>query len=182
MNAFNFSPASRDETMVFGAARPGYQMNKDIPDSVVTKWVDFMKANGIGAVCCLLCPEQINFYKSELSTTYQTCFGAENVCSAPIADYTFANEILLTTTILPFLSASVGRCRKVVVHCSAGMGRTGHVLAAWLVYGRGLSNQSAVKAVCSSGGQRSPCEAADKNTLDAILDTCRSAREHTLLF
>jgi protein-tyrosine phosphatase len=47
---------------------------------------------------------------------------------------------------------------KVVVHCGGGVGRTGHVLAAWLVHSRGFSNQAAITAVKQAG--RNPYEAA----------------------
>jgi protein-tyrosine phosphatase len=43
------------------------------------------------------------------------------------------------------------------VHCSGGSGRTGHILAAWLVHHRGLSVDDALDAVISTG--RNPWEA-----------------------
>jgi hypothetical protein len=42
-------------------------------------------------------------------------------------------------------------------HCSGGVGRTGQVLAAWLVAGRGLSSKSAIAAVKQAG--KNPYEA-----------------------
>jgi protein-tyrosine phosphatase len=47
----------------------------------------------------------------------------------------------------------------VVVHCSGGSGRTGHVLAAWLVRYRGLEAGTALSEVRSTG--RNPQEAVD---------------------
>jgi len=175
MTMYNFAPASPDETGVFGAGRPGYIAGANIPDSEVNAWLDFMEAHEIKAVCCLLDKRQLDFYQNNLLEFYRNRFGAENVCSAPIPDFDLADQELLLGTILPFLGTVTGRGDRVVVHCSAGMGRTGHVLAAWLVYGRGMSNQEALEAVCTSGGRRNPCEASDKKTLEVLLDDCKKA-------
>lgn len=107
------------------------------------------------------------------------------------ADY-FATEQLgsrqtLTQQILPFLAIANQRKEKVVVHCSGGVGRTGHVLAAWLVSGRGYSNQQAIAAVRKTG--KNPYEAAIAGILkgrnpwksvaelNALLDDCRRIGE-----
>jgi len=65
----------------------------------------------------------------------------------------------LNEKILPFLAESEDKQMPVVAHCSGGIGRTGHVLAAWLVRRRGLSVEAAVDAVGSTG--RNPREAVD---------------------
>ncbi|WP_236738912.1 protein-tyrosine phosphatase family protein [Chroogloeocystis siderophila] len=49
----------------------------------------------------------------------------------------------MTQKILPFVRTANKQDEKVVVHCAGGVGRTGHVLAAWLVSGRGFSNKDA---------------------------------------
>ena len=128
-------------------------------------------------MCCLL-DEQLSCYQSDLLAAYRDSFGEEAVCEAPIRDFTLAEEELLTDTILPFLDDSVCREEKVVVHCSAGFGRTGHVLAAWLVYGRRMANDEAIAAVIAQG--RNPHEAAGSGlagvaSLDSLLDACRDA-------
>ena len=74
-----------------------------------------------------------------------------------------------------------------IVHCSHGVGRTGIVLAAWLVSKRGLSNQQALLAVRQQ--KRLPQEAMIaalffgknpiriKQQLDRLLNDCRCAFE-----
>ncbi len=128
-------------------------------------------------VCCLL-ESQLSLYASDLLEAYQTAFGEEKVCWAPIMDFQLVEENLLTGTILPFLGDSVHREEKVVVHCSAGSGRTGHVLAAWMVYGRGMTNEEAIGTVKAMG--RNPHEATmgdptREAKLESLLDASRAA-------
>lgn len=175
---YKFAAAREHEPVVFGASRPGYA------DSEVGDWVEFMKHQGIQRVCCLLTDKQLARY-SNLLETYQQEFGYDRVCWAPIEDFHLSDLETLATKILPFLAQADRQAEKVVVHCSGGIGRTGHVLAAWLVSGRGLSNKAAIAAVKRMG--RNPYEAAiaalfrGRNPLRAIeelnrlLDECRLA-------
>jgi len=177
MSQFNFSVASNEENYVYGALRPGYHSSQPIADAEVGIWVEFMQQQGIKRVCCLL-EGQLSLYESDLLASYRHSFGEEAVCWAPIRDFALVDDELLTATILPFLESSVREEEPVVVHCSAGSGRTGHVLAAWLVYGRGMTNELAIKAIRSMG--RNPYEAkgtgADgKAKLNTLLDACRVA-------
>jgi protein-tyrosine phosphatase len=148
---YKFAAAWENEPIVFGASRPGYFNNE------VHEWVEFMKRQGIQRVCCLLSDNQLAHY-SDLLGTYQQEFGNHHVCWAPIEDFHLSDLETLTTKILPFLAEADKRAEKVVVHCSGGIGRTGHVLAAWLVSGRELSNKAAIAAVMRTG--RNPYEAA----------------------
>ncbi|GAB4386782.1 MAG: hypothetical protein Kow00121_54090 [Elainellaceae cyanobacterium] len=88
---------------------------------------------------------------------YKQAFGIENVCWAPIADFEICDRTTLQDIILPFLLMSDQGQQKTAVHCSGGIGRTGQVLAAWLVFGRGLPQQAAIQAVRQTG--RNPYEA-----------------------
>jgi protein-tyrosine phosphatase len=177
MRQFNFSAAADEETHVFGAQRPGYSSAAPIPDAEIRSWIEFMQQKGVKRVCCLL-EDQLSLYASDLIETYKRSFGEEAVCKAPIKDFCLADDKLLTDTILPFLAESSRMGEPAVVHCSGGLGRTGHVLAAWLVYGRSMTNDDAIDAVIKKG--RNPYEAegrshAGKAKLNSLLDACRIA-------
>jgi protein-tyrosine phosphatase len=147
---YKFASASKNELIVFGSARPGYT------DEQVNQWIEFMQNQGIQRVCCLLPETQLNRY-SNLLNTYRQVLGLDHVCWAPIEDFNFAAPKTLVHQILPFLAISNQQNEKVVVHCSGGIGRTGHILAAWLVAGRGFSSTSAIFTVKQTG--RNPYEA-----------------------
>jgi protein-tyrosine phosphatase len=147
---YKFSAASENELIVFGSARPGYTNEQ------VFEWIEFMQNQGIKHVCCLLPETQLSHY-SDLFGIYRQVFEFDQVCWAPIEDFNFAAPEILVHKILPFLATANHQNEKVVVHCSGGIGRTGHVLAAWLVAGRGFSSKSAIAAVKQTG--RNPHEA-----------------------
>jgi protein-tyrosine phosphatase len=177
MYMYKLAPASAIETIVFGAARPGYRIEE------IERWIKFMQTVKIEYVCCLLSASQLKSYPNLLEI-YQQEFGIERVCWAPIEDFQLADREVLTQQILPFLSIANQNSARVVVHCSGGIGRTGHVLAAWLVAGRGLSNHAAITAVKKMG--KNPYESAifaplmGRNpwqvmtNLNILLNECRS--------
>lgn len=150
-NTYKFAAAWEDEPIVYGASKPGYSHQQ------IYDWILFMKHQNIKRVCCLLSEEQLASY-SDLLGIYQKEFSSQQVCWTPIQDFHLCDLETLTQKILPFLLAADKQSEKVVVHCSGGIGRTGHVLAAWLVSMRGFSNQEAIAAVKRTG--RNPYEVA----------------------
>ena len=176
---YKFAPASAGESIVFGAAKPGYGSDR------ITRWIEFMQDKNIARICCLLSPSQLDRY-SDLLGIYRHQFGVDRVCWAPIEDFQLVDSYTLTQQIVPFLKEADRYNEKAIVHCSGGIGRTGHVLAAWLVGGRGFSNREAIAAVRKTG--RNPYEAAIfaplkgrspwsiLAELNALLDECRSDR------
>jgi protein-tyrosine phosphatase len=147
---YKFAAASADESIVFGSARPGYT------DEQVNQWIEFMLDRDIRRVCCLLTKKQLDRYPDLLSS-YQQAFGKERVCWAPIEDFSLVTPEIMIDRILPFLAMADKRQEKVVVHCSGGIGRTGQILAAWLVAGRGFDYESVIITVQQTG--RNPYEA-----------------------
>ena len=156
MGRCGFGAARTDEAIVYGAQRPGYP-DKLVDSSCVTEWISFMQQSGVQRICCLLPRTQLGYYSVDLLRMYREAFGESEVCHAEIDDYHLCDPIVLKGKILPFIFQSLQTRAPVVVHCSGGSGRTGHVLAAWLVHHRGLSVDDALDTVISSG--RNPWEA-----------------------
>jgi protein-tyrosine phosphatase len=165
-----FSAASEQDRFVFGARRPGYPFPR-VSSALLLRWIAFMQEQGITRVVCLLPPRQLAGYDDLLATYYQA-FGKDNMLWVPIEDFHLAAEGQLIEQIIPFLVQAEQQQAKTVVHCSGGVGRTGHVLAAWLVSYRGLSNEEALATIERQG--RNARESRDKR-LDGLLDRCRAA-------
>ncbi len=161
---FNFGPAVEDELIVFGARRPGY-----LP-SDVTRWIAYMRKQGIQRVVCLLSGKEFGSkVAADLLDTYERVFGDDRVFHSPIEDFQLAHRTTIKD-ILKFIAASEHEKEKVVVHCSGGMGRTGHVLACWLVMGRNFEPLDAIREVRRMG--RTPTDSS--SNLMPLLDYCRN--------
>lgn len=173
MNDYGFCAAFEEGEIVFGAQRPGYS-SKNVGEGVVREWIAFMKNNGIRRIVCLLPQEQLEYYTSPILDVYKEDFGRENVLWAPVEDFHLCNKETLRK-ILQFLKDADNKGERVVVHCSGGLGRTGHVLAAWLVFGRGFSIKDALNAVERTG--RDPYEAVRRGNAeeDDLVDILRFA-------
>lgn len=168
-----FAPATPDEEYVFGSCSPGWHSAAD-PDTSVHNWITFMQSQGIERVCSLLMGQSEHEPGSHLDR-YREAFGEENVCHAPIPDYRLAKQETINDTILPFLAESVEHESPVVVHCLAGVGRTGQVHAAWLVARYGYGPEEAIETVKKMG--RDPTETIDRGnaTEEELLSLLESA-------
>lgn len=175
MRRFGFGPASNDESIVFGAESP--QHPRTCGNQAVEEWISYMKSQGIKRVVCLLSEEQLGFYNSlpdGILGAYCKAFGASNVLSEPVKELHLCDQESLKR-IIEFLGEAESKKEPVVVHCYAGLGRTGHVLAAWLVHGRGLSAEQTLRTQTEMG--RDPCEViahenAKKDDLMRLLTKC----------
>jgi protein-tyrosine phosphatase len=170
-DAHRFAAAAPEEEYVHGACAPGWHSVGD-RETVVSAWIAAMEAQGIERVVSLVAGRQVDATGATVAR-YRDAFGWESVLHAPVPDHRLASPETLRDEVLPFLEASVGREDPVVVHCLAGIGRTGQVLAAWLVHGRGYDPEAAVDAVTEAG--RDPTEAvregrATEDALLALLD------------
>ena len=167
---FHFGPARSGERMAYGAQTP------EPSTTSIREWADFMRTHGVTRVCCLLDAGQLAGFPVNLETEYRKLFGATHVLMEPIADHYLCSHQALSENILPFLRAADAGGERTVIHCWGGNGRTGHVLAAWLVAARGLSPMEAIEAVEATG--RLPQEAvlAGNATLDELIDLLASCQ------
>ncbi|WP_181686840.1 protein-tyrosine phosphatase family protein [Halorhabdus salina] len=152
-----FASAGPDEPYVYGASCPGWHSTVAHREAI-DEWIGFMRDNDVERVLSLLTGSQLGRMDANVAR-YREAFGAESVAHVPVRDHYLADRDTLVQEIVPFLEDAVQRQERVVVHCLDGIGRTGHVLAAWLVHGREYTPVQAIETVQEMG--RAPTEAVD---------------------
>jgi hypothetical protein len=155
VNPHRFAPAHSDEEYVYGACSPGWHTAATHQDAI-DDWIEHMQAHDIERICCLLPGRQLDTAGANIQR-YREAFGASSVRHVPVPDHQLISQDTLHDDILPFLVDARDAQERVLVHCLAGIGRTGQVLAAWLVYHYDYGPDRAVKAVQEMG--RDPEEA-----------------------
>jgi hypothetical protein len=165
----NFAPASARDAIVYGADRPGYT------PADVDAWIDDMLARGIRRVVCLLEPARLERY-DDLIGHYRRRF--VHALHAPIDDHGLPTTALLEQ-ILDALATAERVGEPIVLHCAAGMGRTGLSASAWLCWRYRLDIDAAIAEVCAAarrvGANRDPLEAGPLAREVLALALARSA-------
>lgn len=152
----NFAAIAPDES-VFGACRPGH-LGDGIDD-----WSATLTAADITCVVCLLSSSEA--IRWGLPDAYTDRFETAHV---PIRDRHLPDESTLVAALDAVRSATASGERP-VLHCNAGLGRTGVVAAGWLTRERGYEPETAIETVEEAG--RAPREAVH----------CGNATERELL-
>lgn len=158
MAEYGFGPSSREDEFLYGAQRSGFP-GKFVQKQVVDDWITYIKKQGISRIICLLTDEELSYYPTltgGLLGIYAETFGPDNVLWAPTADHRLCSREALKH-ICYFLRTGMLNGQKTLVHCSAGQGRTGQVLVAWLIYNYDLSERKAIRMIEELN--RSPKEA-----------------------
>jgi len=155
VNAHRFAAAAPDEEYVYGSCAPGWHSAGNHA-TALDDWINGMRDRGIVRVLCLLPGQQLDDAGANLDR-YVTAFGESKVRHVPVPDHHLIPERQLHEEILPFLAEAREAEEPVVVHCLAGIGRTGQVLAAWLVYNHDYGPDRAIETVREMG--RDPTDA-----------------------
>jgi hypothetical protein len=154
-DAHRLAPAAPDEGHVYGACSPGWHAAADY-ETCLAEWIEDMRAAGIERVCCLMTGPSDGAPPANVQA-YESAFGSERVLHAPVPNGELVSQSVLAEQILPFLRSGKRMDEPVVVHGLAGLGRTGQVLAAWLVAEYDYRAEEAVRTVKRTG--RDPSDA-----------------------
>jgi protein-tyrosine phosphatase len=166
MIAHHIAPVDPETEIVYGACRPGYPATE--PDETdVAAWLAAIENHGIKRVCCLLSADQLRFY-DDLLGQYQRRFGPDHVLHTPVQDYAPVSSTQFREQIRPFLQESMRQNLPTVVHCSAGIGRTGQVLALWLALEHEYDLEAAIHTVRNQ--HRDPLESVAIDTFRAMYE------------
>jgi atypical dual specificity phosphatase len=179
---FNFAPASPLDRIVHGAERPGLGVamwsasgvRASVtrgPSSVrpdpsepreppIEAWLGFMARQGVREVVCLLDDGDLASYRNPLLHRYHREF--LRVTHVPLESDALPALDAIERALAALWRAEEGSA-PAVVHCTAGLGGTGVVLAAWLRARHGLGPEAAVAMVQRHaryfGAAREPLEA-----------------------
>jgi hypothetical protein len=147
-DAHRFGPAGPWESHVYGACSPGWHTDA-ARSAAIRDWIAVVREHDVCRVCSLL-PAGDDSGAGYLAR-FRDEFGPDCVLHAPIPDGHLPAIESLSDDILPFLATSRDADERVVVTGLAGLGRTGVVLAAWLVSGRDFRPAEAISTVLGAG-------------------------------
>jgi len=104
--------------------RPGYFQGHSVPRAEVDAWIVKVKALGVQSIICLLGEDQLPFY-GQLETDLLSYYRAAGFRVAHVPALDRQTPPLSPEHLTSVWNAYQDLPRPVVVHCSAGLDRTG---------------------------------------------------------
>lgn len=168
-NRYNFVGCAAYDDIVYGSERPGYlhpsrdqvitPRGPNTKTDVIQEWMEYMEKQDIKRILCLLTPDEMQFYSSNLLDTLREKFQ-------------FVQHVLLftghapLTEIMQALEAAEKNQVKIAIHCSSGQFRTGIVQALWLHRRYHLTIDRAVEAIIQHAKKH---KAVRKPTMEGLM-------------
>ena len=109
--------------------RPGFEFNRgrQTPKSVVDAWIKEAKAQGIRSVICILDERKLRFYES-LKMDLPAYYRSKGLQVVHVNAPNFRQPPLSDEHLIEAISAYQKLRKPVLVHCNAGIARTGMVV------------------------------------------------------
>ena len=114
------------------SSRPGYPKKEGISKEVVDEWIENVRAMGVRSVICFLSDHQLAFY-SNLPSGLIQYYREANLEVAHIPEDDYKSPPLSEEGVRESVAAFERLEKPVLVHCSAGLARTGMAVDAILV-------------------------------------------------
>ncbi|MBB5036154.1 phosphatase domain-containing putative toxin [Prosthecobacter dejongeii] len=129
----HFSTVIRVEipSKLLACARPGYDFGRNAPVSkeVVKVWLDEAKVQGARSILCLLAAQHLRLYNQALPGGLLQAYrlAGFEVGHVPVGDH--RSPPLSQRQLQQVLQLYEGLPKPVLIHCSAGLDRTGAAVA-----------------------------------------------------
>ena len=136
-----------------GSPRPGYSLSRDehVPKRLVDAWIADAKAHGIRSIICLLHDEHLKLY-DDLGSDLVAYYRQHGFEVAPIPARDHQSPPLDAGALERIGQAYAALPKPVLVHCSAGVDRTGRALE----YLKQRFDDAAPLSTMSTTGRREP--------------------------